>query len=68
MVFLQFRDETKRAVLPNEVTTLDTVKALFVRSFPSQLTMDYLDKQAVKLYIRDTDQDLFYQLQDLGLV
>jgi hypothetical protein len=31
LVFLQFRSETKRALLPNEITSLDTVKALFVR-------------------------------------
>ena len=31
LVFLQFRSETKRALLPNEITSWDTVKALFVR-------------------------------------
>jgi hypothetical protein len=29
--------------LPNEITVLDTVKALFVRSFGRALTMEYLD-------------------------
>ncbi len=37
------RGETKRALLPNEITVLDTVKALFVRSFGRALTMEYLD-------------------------
>ena len=47
LVFLQHRNETKRALLPNEITTLDTVKALFVRSFPRQLNMNYLDSRNV---------------------
>ncbi|XP_063855261.1 coiled-coil domain-containing protein AGAP005037-like isoform X2 [Scylla paramamosain] len=66
LVFLQFRGETKRALLPNEITTLDTVKALFVRSFPNQLTMQYLDLPSVKLYIHDSSKDMFYDLEDLG--
>ena len=37
------RGETKRALLPNEITVLDTVKALFVRSFGRMLTMEYMD-------------------------
>ena len=31
IVFLIFRGETKRALLPNEITSIITVKALFVR-------------------------------------
>ena len=31
LVFLVYRGETKRALLPNEVSFIDTVKALFVR-------------------------------------
>ena len=31
IVFLIFRGETKRALLPNEITSVITVKALFVR-------------------------------------
>ncbi|CAK1554727.1 unnamed protein product [Leptosia nina] len=64
LVFLQYRNETKRALLPNEITSLDTVKALFVRSFPKQLTMDYLDSPLVKVYIHDSSKDMFYELED----
>ncbi|KAK8751034.1 hypothetical protein OTU49_017518, partial [Cherax quadricarinatus] len=66
LVFLQFRGETKRALLPNEITSLDTVKALFVRSFPNQLTMQYLDLPSVKIYIHDSNKDMFYDLEELG--
>lgn len=65
VVFLQYRKETKRSLLPNELTTLDTIKALFVRSFPKQLTMEYLDSPHVRIYIHDASKDMFYELEDL---
>lgn len=65
LVFLQFRTETKRALLPNEITSIDTVRALFVRSFPRQLTMEYLDHPSVRVYIHDPSKDMFYELEDL---
>uniref|UniRef100_A0A2H8TTR4 Coiled-coil domain-containing protein CG32809 n=1 Tax=Melanaphis sacchari TaxID=742174 RepID=A0A2H8TTR4_9HEMI len=65
LVFLQYRSETKRALLPNEITSIDTVKALFVRSFPKQLTMEYMDSALVKIYIHDSSKDMFYELEDL---
>lgn len=65
LVFLQYRNETKRALLPNEITSIDTVKALFVRSFQKQLTMEYLDSPLVKIYIHDSSKDMFYELEDL---
>ena len=65
LVFLQFRSETKRALLPNEITSLDTVKALFVRSFPRQLSMNYLEHPSVRVYIHDAGKDMFYELEDL---
>ena len=68
LVFLQYRNETKRALLPNEITSIDTVKALFVRSFPKQLTMQYMDSPLVKIYIHDSSKDMFYELEDDRLV
>ncbi|XP_026463672.1 coiled-coil domain-containing protein AGAP005037 isoform X2 [Ctenocephalides felis] len=65
LVFLQYRNETKRALLPNEITSIDTVRALFVRSFPRQLTMAYLEGPHVKIYIHDSSKDMFYELEDL---
>ncbi|CAH2226792.1 jg23835 [Pararge aegeria aegeria] len=65
LVFLQYRSETKRALLPNEITSIDTVKALFVRSFSKQLTMQYMDSAHVKIYIHDSSKDMFYELEDV---
>ena len=44
---------------------MDTVKALFVRSFPKQLTLEYLDVMNSKIYIHDNGKDMFYELEDL---
>ncbi|CRK99259.1 CLUMA_CG012671, isoform B [Clunio marinus] len=65
LVFLQYRSETKRALLPNEITSIDTVRALFVRSFPRQLSMAYLEGPNVKIYIHDSNKDMFYELEDM---
>jgi len=65
LVFLIYRGETKRALLPNEITSLDTVKALFVRSFGKLLTMEYMDTPRVKIYIHDSNKDIFYELENL---
>ena len=68
MVFLIYRGETKRALLPNEITSVITVKALFVRSFNKTLTMDYMDSPRVKIYIHDNSKDIFYELEDMNEV
>lgn len=68
LVFLQYRSETKRALLPNEITSIDTVRALFVRSFSRQLTMAYLEGPNVKIYIHDASKDMFYELEDVRCV
>lgn len=65
LVFLQFKNETKRAFLPNEITTLHTVKALFVRAFPRTVTLNYLDARNVRIYIHDPTKDMFYELEDV---
>ncbi|XP_048468050.1 sickle tail protein isoform X2 [Rhincodon typus] len=51
--------------MPNEITTMDTVHALFVRAFPKQLTMKMLESQNVAVYIKDEARNVFYELSDL---
>ncbi|XP_074659527.1 uncharacterized protein LOC141912207 [Tubulanus polymorphus] len=63
VVFLIFRDETKRAILPNEITHIDTVKALFVRSFSRKLTLQYFDSPRVKIYVLDERRNVYYELE-----
>jgi len=65
---LVYHNETKRAVLPNEVTSVDTVRALFVRSFPHGLSMRCFDSPSRKIYILDQLSGIFYELDDLRFV
>ncbi|XP_067650279.1 coiled-coil domain-containing protein CG32809-like isoform X23 [Haliotis asinina] len=65
LVFLIFRDETKKALLPNEITSLDTVRALFVRSFPEKLSMEFLDSPKRKIYVLEPKSNIYFQLEDL---
>ncbi|XP_052094778.1 coiled-coil domain-containing protein CG32809-like isoform X4 [Mytilus californianus] len=65
MVFLVYQDETKKSDLPNEITHLDTVRALFVRSFQEKLNMEYLSSPKRKIYILDPRTSIYYQLEDL---
>ncbi|KAL8566084.1 hypothetical protein ACOMHN_045258 [Nucella lapillus] len=65
LVFLVYHDETKKALLPNEITSLDTVRALFVRAFSDKLSMEHLDSPKRKIYILETSTSIFFQLEDL---
>ncbi|ELU00619.1 hypothetical protein CAPTEDRAFT_225571 [Capitella teleta] len=64
-VFLTFRNETKRALLPNELTSIDTIRALFVRSFPDALSMQLFESAAKRIYILEAATSVFYELDDL---
>ncbi len=35
------------------------------RSFPRQLSMEYLDCPSIRIYIHDVSKDMFYELEDL---
>ena len=70
-VFLTYNEETKKSQLPNEVTSMDTVKALFVRAFPKNLNMQWFDSPLKKIYILDRITSVYYEVDDLrwdGLV
>ncbi|XP_071812099.1 uncharacterized protein [Apostichopus japonicus] len=64
LIYLQYMNETKRALMPNEITGMDTVRALFVRSFKSRLNMELMDVPARKIYIRDPLTEIFYELEN----
>ncbi|XP_071966157.1 uncharacterized protein [Antedon mediterranea] len=66
LVYLQYMGETKRGLLPNEITGLDTVRALFVRAFPGKLTLEALEKPERKIYMRDPATEIFYELENLS--
>lgn len=64
-IYLQYNCETKQANLPNELTAIDTVRALFVCAFPNMLTMDYMSQPHVKIYIYNPSCNIFYELRDI---
>jgi len=62
------RDETRRALLPNQVTSIDTLRALFVCVFPHTLSMSQLQLASRKIYILDKMSGVFYELDDLKYI
>ena len=64
-IYLQHKGETKQASLPNELTTIDTIRALFVCAFPHMLTMEYMSQAHVKIYIYNPSCNIFYELCDI---
>jgi hypothetical protein len=64
-IYLQHKGETKQASLPNELTTIDTIRALFVCAFPHMLTMEYMSQPHVKIYIYNPSCNIFYELCDI---
>ncbi|XP_078090318.1 sickle tail protein homolog isoform X5 [Mustelus asterias] len=65
VLYLQYGEEVIPFAMPNEITTMDTVHALFVRAFPKQLTMKMLESQNVAVYIKDEARNVYYELSDL---
>lgn len=65
-IYLQHMGETKQANLPNELTTVDTIRALFVCAFPHMLTMEFMSQSHVKIYIYNPSCNIFYELSDIG--
>ncbi|CAF3922726.1 unnamed protein product, partial [Adineta steineri] len=66
LCFLICGGETKKVLLPSYISCIDTLKALFVRAFPQHLTMKHMDTDDVRIYIREPDKDIFYQLEDMS--
>ncbi|XP_010618111.1 sickle tail protein homolog isoform X3 [Fukomys damarensis] len=65
VLYLQYGDETKQLRMPNEVTSADTIRALFVSAFPQQLTMKMLESPSVAIYIKDESRNVYYELNDV---
>ncbi|XP_055207971.1 sickle tail protein homolog isoform X5 [Gorilla gorilla gorilla] len=65
VLYLQYGDETKQLRMPNEITSADTIRALFVSAFPQQLTMKMLESPGVAIYIKDESRNVYYELNDV---
>nr|XP_025036586.1 sickle tail protein homolog isoform X4 [Pelodiscus sinensis] len=65
VLYLQYGDETKQLRMPNEITSTDTIRALFVSAFPQQLTMKMMESPSVAIYIKDESRNIYYELNDV---
>ncbi|CAB1326256.1 unnamed protein product, partial [Coregonus sp. 'balchen'] len=65
VLYLQYAEETKQIRMPNEITSRDTIRALFVSAFPQQLTMKMLESPSVAVYIKDETRNMYYELTDV---
>ncbi|KFD56120.1 hypothetical protein M513_02898 [Trichuris suis] len=67
LVFLRYKDETKRVIIHEPLHCLEAVKELFINAFANSLNCDYVRSTFVKIYIQDASKDdLFYELDDLS--
>uniref|UniRef100_A0A8C5HSB7 Uncharacterized protein n=1 Tax=Gouania willdenowi TaxID=441366 RepID=A0A8C5HSB7_GOUWI len=65
VLYLQYGDETKQIRMPNEITSVDTIRALFVSAFPQHLTMKMLESPNVAVYVKDDMRNMYYELADV---
>ncbi|KAM9712827.1 sickle tail protein homolog isoform 18-T18 [Menidia menidia] len=65
VLYLQYLDETKQIRMPNEITSIDTIRALFVSAFPQQLNMKMLESPSVAVYVKDDMRNMYYELSDV---
>uniref|UniRef100_A0A3Q1CXY4 Si:ch211-207d6.2 n=1 Tax=Amphiprion ocellaris TaxID=80972 RepID=A0A3Q1CXY4_AMPOC len=65
VLYLQYGEETKQVRMPAEISTQDTLRALFVTAFPHQLTLKMLQSPNMAIYIKDTCRNIYYNLEDV---
>ncbi|XP_068566003.1 sickle tail protein homolog isoform X8 [Cebidichthys violaceus] len=65
VLYLQYGDETKQLRMPNEITSIDTIRALFVSAFSQQLNMKMLESPSVAIYVKDDMRNMYYELTDV---
>ncbi|XP_048868349.1 sickle tail protein homolog isoform X4 [Brienomyrus brachyistius] len=65
VLYLQYGDDTRAMRMPNEITSGDTIRALFVSAFPQQLTMKMLDSPSMAIYMKDDMRNVYYELSDV---
>ncbi|XP_040911102.1 sickle tail protein-like [Toxotes jaculatrix] len=65
VLYLQYGEETKQIRMPDEISSRETLQALFVTAFPHQLTMKMLQSPSMAIYIKDTSRNVYYDLEDV---
>uniref|UniRef100_A0A672PB30 Si:ch211-285f17.1 n=2 Tax=Sinocyclocheilus grahami TaxID=75366 RepID=A0A672PB30_SINGR len=65
VLYLQYGDDTKQIRMPNEITSVDTIRALFVSAFTHQLNMKMLESPSTAIYVKDETRNVYYELTDV---
>ncbi|KAI4880355.1 hypothetical protein NFI96_001232 [Prochilodus magdalenae] len=65
VLYLQYGDDMKQIRMPNEITSADTIRALFVSAFPQQLNMKMLESPSTAIYVKDDMRNMYYELSDV---
>ncbi|KAM4557486.1 sickle tail protein homolog [Fundulus diaphanus] len=65
VLYLQYEGETKQVRIPPEISSEDSLRALFVTAFPYQLTMKMLLPPNMAICIKDSNRNVYYDLEDL---
>ena len=62
---MEYSGERKTALLPNELTSLDTIRALFVHSYQGLLTMPMLEPQRQTILLKNRKTGAFDEINDV---
>jgi len=65
---LEYSGERKTALLPNELTSLDTIRALFVHSYQGLLTMPMLEPQRQTILLKNRKTGAFDEINDVNRI
>ena len=64
VVYLQFGDEIKRAMLPAGLEDMSQVQSLFSQTFPDKVKNNGANRKTI--YIKDNSCGVFYELDNVG--
>lgn len=64
VVYLQFGDEIKRAMLPAGLQDMSQVQTLFAQTFPDKVKRSGDNRKTI--YIKDNSCGVFYELDSVG--
>ncbi|KAM9789365.1 uncharacterized protein ACB057_011989 [Neosynchiropus ocellatus] len=65
VLYLQYGDETKQVRMPGEISSVDTLRAMFVTAFPQLLTMKDLRSPNTAIYMKDPSRNVYFDLDDI---
>nr|XP_026691609.1 coiled-coil domain-containing protein CG32809 isoform X3 [Ciona intestinalis] len=67
-IYLEYSGECRTARLPNEVTSLDTIRALFVQAYPGLLTMPMLDPQRHSILLKNRKTGNYDEIDNVSRI